>query len=249
MAKNKWFAYNSTNDEAKLNLLCFPYAGGSASIFLNWKKLVSSEIAVFPVQYPFREARRSEKMPESVQLLAQNFVDENIDMLSSKEFAIFAHCAGATIAYEVIIYAKQKYNIEPKFFIASGAEPPEYSLDQFAYLENASDNEFLLYLIDNHFVKEDVLSNTGFLTYYIPIIREDFKLLFKYAKSDTVKLPCPLYVFVGSNDLVINKGRLDSWNNYCDVKLSFQEYEGDHYYFLSDHEAICTQISNIYMSL
>lgn len=245
MSKSKWFAYASDNSNSSLNLFCFPYAGGSASLFVQWKKHFGSEVSVYPVLYPFREARRSERMPDTVQQLAKEFVDDNEEMLRSGKFAIFAHCAGASIAYETVIYARKKLSIEPEFIIVSGAEPPKNSISAFAGMSDAGDDEFLQYLIDSHFVKPDVVNNKGFLTYYIPIIREDFKSLFKYNMTKSEKLSCPIYCFFGQYDQVIFISELDKWRNYTSAETIYRQFSGDHYYFTGITDEICDVIGEI----
>ncbi len=249
MTKNKWFAYASDNSESKLNLLCFPYAGGSASLFVQWKKKIGNDISVYPVLYPFREARRSERMPDTIQELAQKFVDENEEFLKSKDFAIFAHCAGATIAYEVVVYLRLKYGIEPKFFIASGAEPPCYSLESFVGFDEANDEQFIKYLIDSHFVNADVIDNSGFINYYIPIIKEDFKSIFAYSETKSSKLNCQIISICGDEDSVIDKSRLKDWQNYSEKDVIYESFVGDHYYFTSKTEEMCNMIYNFNINI
>lgn len=245
MPKSKWFAYASDNNNSKLNLFCFPYAGGSASLFVYWKKYFGSEVNVYPVLYPFRETRRSERMPDTIQQLAMEFVDDNEEMLKSGKFAFFAHCAGASIAYEVIIYARKKLGIEPEFIIVSGAETPNNSLSAFADMSDAGDDEFLQYLINSHFVEPDIVNNKGFLTYYIPIIREDFKSLFKYSMTKADKLSCPIYSFCGQDDKVIEIPKLSEWEDFTSAETIFRQFTGDHYYFTKMTEEICEVIYGI----
>ena len=64
---SKWFAYGMTHEQADLNLLLFPFAGGCPSVFVQWKRLLCPKANVYPVLYPFREARRSEQLPDTVQ--------------------------------------------------------------------------------------------------------------------------------------------------------------------------------------
>ena len=143
---SKWFAYGMTHEQADLNLLLFPFAGGCPSVFVQWKRLLSAKVNVYPVLYPFREARRSEQLPDTVQQLAQSLAAEDEAVFSGK-YAIFAHCAGASVAYGTILAAKQLYGTEPEWLIVSGAEPPEYSLESLRYLADASPAGFLNYLI------------------------------------------------------------------------------------------------------
>lgn len=243
--KNKWFAYHTDNDNSDVKLLLFPYAGGGPSLFVQWKKFIHSSVGVYPVLYPFREARRSEKLPETVQQLGKKLAIENEDIFSGK-YAIFAHCAGASIAYETIIEAKKRYNTEPIFMIVSGAEPPEFSLNELKYLENSDEDQFLDYLIKSGFADESVRSNQGFLSYYLPIIKADFNLLFSYSYTHSEKLHCPIHIFYGKGDKVIDFSRLSNWREYTCGKVDKKVFDGGHYYFTTCVEQVCNEI-NTYM--
>lgn len=73
-------------------------------MFSMWKEYID-KVIVCPVKLPFRDARRKEKLPESVQKLAEVFVKENIDIMR-KRYSIFGHCTGAILGYEI---ARQTY--------------------------------------------------------------------------------------------------------------------------------------------
>ncbi len=246
MIKKKWLVYTGEKTGAELNLFCFPYAGGSASIFIKWKNFVDSSFNIYPVQYPFREARRSENMPETVQMLAENFVNDNLELLKSKSFAFFAHCAGASIAYEAAVYISENYHLEPIFMIVSGSEPPHFSLNAFEGMKNADYQTFLKYLIDSHFVSPSVVGNQGFLEYYMPIIREDFRLLFEYKRTEYKPFSFPIYSIVGDNDMVIDDSRLTDWNLYSEFPVVYETVSGGHYYLTENPETICCRINMIY---
>lgn len=245
MVKNKWISFSNNREDAKLNLLCFPYAGGSPSFFAQWKRIMPEEINMCPVLYPFREVRRSEQMPDTIQELAKDFVDNN-EELFQKPFAVFGHCAGGTIGYEVCVEARKKYGVEPVYFVASGEEPPEYSLEAFQYLEDASNEEMLDYLIEHHFAEESIRTNKGFLDYYLPIIRVDFNMLYHYHMTVCEKFNCPIYVITGEGDQVIEKERLDNWNKYTNGKVSYMTFPGDHYYLAHEAQALCNLMKDFY---
>lgn len=242
--KRKWFAYCTENEAPELKLLLFPYAGGGAAMFVQWKKFIDKKADVYPVLYPFREARRSEKLPDSLTALAESIAAENEDIFKGR-YAMFGHCAGSTIAYETAKAAKKLYGTEPEFFIASGAEPPGFTLDDMKYLENSSNEEFLEYLIKSGFADESVRENKGFIQYYLPIIAADFRLLFSYKPSDSGKLNCPIHIFRGNDDNVIDPSRLPVWTDYTSAETDEKVFEGGHYYFNSSPENVCAGINDI----
>lgn len=242
--KNKWFAYCSDNEGAELNLLAFSYAGAGASVFINWKKYIDKKTNVYPVLYPFREARRSEALPDSLVELARTMAAENEELFSGR-YAIFGHCAGAVIAYEVICEAKRLYGTEPDFIIASGAEPPGFSLEDMRGLEGKGEEEFLEYLIEKNFADETVRSNEGFLKYYLPIIVADFKMMFSYVPTENEKLSCPIYLFRGREDRVINTDNVKQWDKFTSGEIREVLFDGGHYYFTASPENICAEINKI----
>ena len=71
--ESKWFVDENVKNIDKEILLCFPYAGASINMFSMWKEYID-KVIVCPVKLPFRDARRKEKLPESVQKLAETSV-------------------------------------------------------------------------------------------------------------------------------------------------------------------------------
>ncbi len=47
-----WIAHDSKREDASINLICFPFPGGSASYYANWTNCFSEDINVCPVLYP-----------------------------------------------------------------------------------------------------------------------------------------------------------------------------------------------------
>ena len=103
---NKWIAHESDKGEGK-TLFCFPHAGGTAAFFAEWGGHIEGT-AVLPVQFPMREKRIREPMPDSIRELVKGFVDDCIDILRERPFAFLGHCSGSIVAYEAAVYLKEK---------------------------------------------------------------------------------------------------------------------------------------------
>lgn len=240
----KWFSCVQEHEQAKTTLLVFPHAGGSPSNFASWRQMIPDTINLYPVLYPGREARSGEEMPASVQELAREFVTANEEILKGS-YAVFAHCAGASIAYEVVIQAQKRYGTAPVVFIASGAEAPEYQLSSLAFLKNASAEQFGRYLVQEGFVEQEVLDNPFFAEYYMPIIRQDFELMYRYKATGNQKIQAPICLMIGEQDKVIEQERAKEWSRYTTVSMETVYMQGGHYYFNENSRAACAQVCSI----
>ena len=97
----RWVICPHPRPAAKLQLFCFPYAGGGASAFNAWGKAFADQVEICLIQMPGREERLNEKlvkdMPHLVDALAQE-----ISVFSKKPYAFFGHSMGAIVALSLI---------------------------------------------------------------------------------------------------------------------------------------------------
>lgn len=85
---------------AKLNLLCFPYAGAGASVYYRWKEYFGNKVMIYAIQLPGRENRISEPMYASVDEIMPDLL-EAVGEIVKEKFILFGHSMGAKIAYEL----------------------------------------------------------------------------------------------------------------------------------------------------
>lgn len=90
--KNKWLM--QSNIEGEVVLLCIPYAGASAGMYGKWNQKLGADIGVSALLLPFRDARRKEELPESVQILAQEIVMENKEFFEKPYASFFTASVG-----------------------------------------------------------------------------------------------------------------------------------------------------------
>ena len=56
--------------QPRLSLVCFPHAGGSASLYRSWGQHAPPDVDVLAVQYPGHEDRLSEPLVDDMALMA-----------------------------------------------------------------------------------------------------------------------------------------------------------------------------------
>ena len=244
---NLWIAHGTNREDAEINLILFPYAGGSPSMFAPWKKLFAENINMCPVLYPARELRKAEELPETIGEMARDFVEANLNLFN-KKFAFFGHCTGVLIAYEVALYLRKKYGLEPITIIASGSESPKYSVAQLIALDaggnEISNEELVDKMIEYELVEATFKENKNFIDYYIPTYRNDLVMVSKYVYKKEDKFNCPIYVMEGDTDKTIRKEGVLDWVNFTNSKTSFKKFSGGHFYLTDIKETMVNEITD-----
>jgi medium-chain acyl-[acyl-carrier-protein] hydrolase len=98
-ASNNWLFYPEPNSRAKLRLLCFPYAGGRASVFGGWQKWLPSDVELGCVQLPGRDTNRLEPFTDCNSLI-RALVPVAGDACTLP-LAFFGHSMGTLISFEL----------------------------------------------------------------------------------------------------------------------------------------------------
>jgi medium-chain acyl-[acyl-carrier-protein] hydrolase len=215
-------------EQARLRLLCFPYAGGGASIFSSWLRQLPPYIAVQPVQLPGRETRLREEPLTSLPRLAESILTE-IRPLLDMPFAFFGHSMGALLAFELSRMLRQRSGLEPAHLFISGRgapqlpelEPPTYDLPETELLEK---------LRSLNGTPQEVLDNAELLQVVLPTLRADFKVCETYAYSDGHQLSCPMTVLGGLGDVDVPRERLEPWREHTSGPFTLRMFPGDHFY-------------------
>lgn len=244
---NKWYAHQKNIDNSNINLICFSYAGGSASYFAPWGRCLPEGFGMIPILYPMRELRSGEDMPETAEELAAQIVGEAREIFE-KPFIIYGHCTGAVIAYETACLLKKECGLTAELFVASSEPSPRMTKINPMTLE-MSDEEFIEYAISLKLLDRTMTENKDFMDYYFSCFKSDFLLHQRYdpAGKET-PLECPVIALRGNDDILSNDEIIIDWKNYTD-DFTFRKFDGEHF-FINQHSAeIIELIAEKYTSL
>lgn len=227
----------TVNANARLNLICFPYAGGGAQLFNSWQTgLVTSELQVCAVQYPGRGSRVREEAFTDCKALVAAFIPHLLPILN-KPFALFGHSMGAIIAFEVARVLQEEYGLRAEHLIASGRRAPQIPMtDRLTY--NLPHKEFTEELRRLNGTPTEVLDHPELMQLMIGIIRADFTLTQTYHYSPGPQLNCPLSVFGGLNDTDVSREQLEAWCEQTSNNCSLQMFEGDHFFIQTNQAPV-----------
>lgn len=239
--RNKWIAHGRISENAKVNLICFPYPGGSAGIYAKWKNFLSDEINICPVLFPMRETRYKEKMPNTVDELVESFIEDNKELFSIN-YSIFGYCAGAAIGYEVAIKVKQLLGKEPGCFIAASAEAPMYIKNSIVVNSCLTPQDSIEMLKQLRKGEEVPIEDPIFADYYLPITIADSKLLLSYKLEKIEKFNFDVIALYAEDDIYTVKEKVEEWKEVTDGKCTFYTYPGNHFFVEKHLEDVCDMI-------
>ena len=232
MTDNKltWISHQRFNEYADYNLICFPYAGGSATYFAPLKANIDKKINVCPVLYPCREKNSKCSVNfETIEEMAEVFAYENA-YLFDKNFAFLGHCTGTLVAYETALAVKRIYGKNPSAFFASSAPAP--SCEQFFLKQSLSEDELTEYLLQNKMINNDFVNNPIYSSYFMPLMRNDLNMHLKYEpKIPYAKICTSVNVLYGDEDaLFTNNNAINEWENFTDYGVKSSRFCGGHFY-------------------
>lgn len=225
---NRWLSCQRVSSLASLRLLCFPYAGGSASIFHRWSDGLPAAVDVCPVQLPGRGSRMLEpsitNMPSLIEAVAEAVLP-HLD----RPFAFLGHSMGATISFELARYLRAKHNVEPVHLFVSGCRAPQSSRDRLL-IYDLPDAAFLEELRRLNGTPGEVLEHPELMQLMMPMLRADFELAQTYAYSAGAPLSCSITAFGGLQDKGVSRRQLEAWGTQTGANFSLHMFPGDHFF-------------------
>ncbi len=229
---------------AKIKLFCIPYAGGSALIYNKWKMYLNSSIELVPLELAGRGKRsfcpQYKSIEDAVNDVYMLFHDE---IKSDMPYAIFGHSMGSLIAFELSYRIAESGLTLPVHLFFSGRKPPDNTSEtEYHKLPN---NLFLNEIKQYGGMSEEVLAQSELLDFFIPIIRNDFKIVETYSYLQRKnRLDCDISVFFGKEDSM-TKQDMAEFAKYCMKDCKLYEFSGGHFFILDDMESVTDTINKV----
>jgi len=231
---NKALPYVSLKKQAKVDLFCLHYAGGSSAVFRDWDNLFPDWIAIRPVELPGRGSRILEQPLSDIKTLITNLEDAIKDEIT-RPWALFGHSLGAALGYKICQNLQK--TLPALAFFPSGRHAP--TLHDPAPKRGAlSDDKLIEEVRSLGGSPEEVLQNKELMDLLLPMIRSDFILSETIQKTDSLlSLDCYVHVFAGSHDAEVPIKTLSQWQDSCSKEISIDILEGNHF-FLHENSSI-----------
>lgn len=222
-----WVAGNNFNPKARLRLFCFPYAGGGASLFHAWAKMLPDDVEVCPIQLPGRENRLKDPLFTQWPELLQHLQIVLQPMLN-KPFAFFGHSMGALISFELARLLSPQYHITHLFVSGCPAPQLRYFKSPIHQLPDAEFIEALQQRYQN--IPQAVLQEKEMMALFLHTLRADLTLVETYNYVAREPLDCPISAFGGLQDKTTSRDQIAAWSEQTSNTFTQHMLLGDHFF-------------------
>jgi medium-chain acyl-[acyl-carrier-protein] hydrolase len=235
--------YRHPKATARWRLICFPYAGASASLFRGWDVAVGDEIEVCAVQLPGRENRLAEPVATEVGPVVTELHDALRPVLD-RPFALFGYSLGAIFAYELARALEQsgdRYGLE-WVFVAARTAPRHRSTVQG--ISALPDVEFLQGIRSLGGGLDPVLADAELRDLFVPILRGDLRLSDTYHPSELPPLRASLCAFGGTRDPSMAPADVRAWGRCTTGRFRYRPFDRGHFFLEEERDALIETIQD-----
>ncbi len=230
-----WLPFGSGPANAGTRLFCLPFAGGGASNFLGWRKLLP-EVGVAPIQYPGHETRLDEAPLEHLGQMIDGLADA-IAPLLDRPYMVFGYSMGAKLGFALIQRLEQLGLPAPLRLLVGAHLPPDRKSGAVRAI-GLPDEEFKQVLREFGGMPEELFEDEDFCAMALPVLRADFSLSTQAMTFD--RISCPIVAYAGSEDATARAAEMAGWQRFTKAECSLREFVGGHFFLRSapDFEAV-----------
>lgn len=236
---NKWIGFEQGSDDAKLHIIAFSYAGGTANIYKNlFNSTLYNEIKITGIDIPGHGKRIREKRYTEIKSLVKKMVVD-LDYLYKKNIVLMGYSLGGILAYELANYW-QKNNRVIKALIIIARIPPhlaDYEEKRGSYNRIQMRDS----VIQLGGVPSEVIQANELFEYYLDILEDDFKLVDSYKRRSISYGEYPIITYGGISDKEAKFIDLREWNKYTS-NFKIRIFEGNHFFLEKNKNIVAKQI-------
>ncbi|WP_046496910.1 thioesterase II family protein [Streptomyces odonnellii] len=238
---SQWFRRFGEARSGGVRLICFPHAGGSASVYVPLSRRLSSGpddgdgVDVLAVQYPGRQDRRNETPPAGIVELAGRIAEE-LGTADGRPYAFFGHSMGALLAHETARALVTRGAPVPVRLFLSGRGAPTPYPNRHDVL--ADDREILAAVRSLGGTGATVLADPELVEMALPALRADYRALASYRWSGGAPLDIPMTVLAGRDDPVVAVEEAARWREFTRAGYELEVFPGGHFYLDQHLDAV-----------
>ncbi|WP_256756849.1 thioesterase II family protein [Cohnella sp. WQ 127256] len=232
-----------------MKLICIPYAGGSATVYYPWKKLIHPSIKVVPLELAGRGERMGQSFYRSIEADGTDDLYRSVEKeLDGSPIALFGHSMGTLFAYELAHRIVRETGQPLAHLFLSGRGAPHTARSE-SVIHELPDPEFQAEVLRLGGTPAELFQHKELSDIYMPILRSDYRLSETYrdtGKPD--KLDCGITVMRGTQDSY-GRTEAEEWNQYVSGDTRIVEYDGGHFFIHEFRQQVLSAIHESLLSM
>jgi surfactin synthase thioesterase subunit len=214
-------------EDPAVRLVCLPHAGGSATAYRQWYKLLPVDVEVCAIELPGRGSRFNEPALTTMEAVVQHAMALT-EPLVGVPYLLCGHSMGAVVALEVARRWCDKGR-PPRALVVSACRAPYLPTRHPRPLSGLEDEDLVRELSFLDRVPAPMLRTRGFIETFLPMIRADLRCRETW-RDDMRQVNVPLHVLGGSDDRSVDRADLEAWDRYSDRPIEIRIFEGGHFF-------------------
>ncbi|WP_229397552.1 thioesterase II family protein [Micromonospora okii] len=216
-------------DGSLIRLVAFPHAGGAASFYSKWARLLPRGVELLAVQYPGRQDRAGEPCATTMSELVGPIV-EALASVPGPELAVLGHSMGAAVAVEVARRIEQRDGRALARLFVSGRPAPH--LQPAEDVHTGGDEALLADLRRLGGTEEELFSDASLREMVLPALRADYRLIETYQPDGEIVLDTPITALCGDSDPEVTPEQAEAWRRCTRGDFRHRVLPGDHFYLV-----------------
>lgn len=216
-----------------VKLLCFPYAGGAASVYNRWKLYAGKGIEIVPIELAGRGKRIREPLYQSMGEAVEDLYRTILPLVENTPYAFWGHSMGGSIAFELCRKIIGMNRPEPLHLFISGRCPPSV-YKECTILHNLPLQDLKEEILDMGGTQSSIFENQELMEIFLPILRADFKLIEEYEYTafgfETYQINCGITAFTGTQDSMATYADMRLWEKHTRNEVEVHTFEGGHFF-------------------
>jgi surfactin synthase thioesterase subunit len=201
--------FGPPKDSARTRLLCFHYAGGSATMFRQWPQLLPWSVVPVAVQLPGRADRFIEPPYDRMKPLVDDLI-EVIAPLLDRPFACYGVSMGARVAWALAHALRERAMPMPRaLYVAASGGP---TLDNGDWRWQDREDGLEGYVREMGGTPPAVLAEPKLLAALLPTLHADLTVLSTHGFQAATPLDVRIRAFAGIGDDEATPDRMRAWS-------------------------------------
>jgi surfactin synthase thioesterase subunit len=228
----------------KIKLFLFPYAGGAAASYNQWRQFLDPTIEYRSIELAARGRRMREPNYNTIDDAVEDVFNIIKNELSQGPYALFGHSMGSMIAFELAYKIKKNNLPMPIHIFFSGRAAPQIPRDKKRTLHHLADEEFKKQLLEMGGTPKEFFDHPELLEVFLPLLKGDFRLTETYIhpKKDA-PLDVDMTVFSGKQDEDSTE-EVEAWRVHAGRNCDIHYFEGGHFFIHDEPKQVVDIVNN-----
>jgi medium-chain acyl-[acyl-carrier-protein] hydrolase len=234
--ESPWFAPLSPGRQHSWRVLALPQAGAGCAAFVECASAVGTDIAIWGLNLPGRQARfREPSITDLHQLVAAT--TSAIRPLADRPYVLFGYCSGALLAYLVATAARSAGVPAPKALVVASYPAPQHA-NPPRNLHTLPPDTFWPQVLSYGGFDAGLVAQSEHREIFEPALRADYQALSTFRYRPEPPLATPIVALAGSRDPFLDKRGLAAWAERTTAGFRCQLLDAEHWLLMSSYMEI-----------